>query len=280
MGQMFLIIVDAHSKWLDAHIMWSITSTKTIELLQSVFATHGLPQKVVTDNCTSFTSQEFEEFMKANGIKHITSSPCHPSTNGLAERSVQTLKLGIKCTKGSGEIVEVLILLSHYSACDNWNSTMRATHETFKVSFWSSHDNSHPLSSLEVTAKVYAKNLTTNNPKLIAGTVTKVTGLLSYVIQLEDSRFVRWHVDHVKKRNVFVVDFGVSTDPWPTPDSQDITTETQVGSYLDDTADLNADQENEPEHTDSSTDKPESLTQPCRSAQVQKPPNYFSKWEY
>ena len=56
MGQMFLIIVDAHSKWLDAHIMSSITSTKTIQVLRSVFATHGLPQEVVTDNGTSVRS--------------------------------------------------------------------------------------------------------------------------------------------------------------------------------------------------------------------------------
>ena len=57
-----------------------------------MFATHGLPQKVLTDNETLFTSQEFQEFMQANGIKRVTSSPYHPSINGLAERSVQTLK--------------------------------------------------------------------------------------------------------------------------------------------------------------------------------------------
>ena len=57
MGNMFLIIVDSHSKWLDAHIMSSITSTKTIKVLRSVFAIHGLPQKVVTVNVPSFMNQ-------------------------------------------------------------------------------------------------------------------------------------------------------------------------------------------------------------------------------
>ena len=38
-GHMYLVIVDAHSKWMDVHIMQSITSTKTIEKLRIVFAT-------------------------------------------------------------------------------------------------------------------------------------------------------------------------------------------------------------------------------------------------
>ena len=98
---MLLILVDAHSKWLDAHILQSITSAKTIEKLRIVFATHGLPRKVVTDNGASFTSEEFHAFMSENGITHVTTAPYHPSSNGLAERAVQTVKRGIKATSGS-----------------------------------------------------------------------------------------------------------------------------------------------------------------------------------
>jgi transposase InsO family protein len=107
MGHMFLVIVDAHSKWLDAHIMSSITSSKITEVLRSVFAIHGLPQTIVTDNGPSFTSDEFAQFMARNGIKHVKSAPYHPSSNGQAERAVQTLKLGIKYTQG-GSIQERL----------------------------------------------------------------------------------------------------------------------------------------------------------------------------
>ena len=80
--------------------MQSITSTKTIEKLRIVFATHGLPQKVVTDNGPSFVSSEFKEFMVRNGIKHVTSAPYHPSSNGLAERPVQSFKHGTKRISG------------------------------------------------------------------------------------------------------------------------------------------------------------------------------------
>ena len=54
----------------------------------------------MTDNGPSFISQEFKEFMEANGIKHVTIAPYHPSSNRLVERGVQTVKQGLKCTEG------------------------------------------------------------------------------------------------------------------------------------------------------------------------------------
>ncbi len=43
-----------------------------------------------------FISAEFKRFFQENGIHHITGAPYHPSTNGLAERAVQSFKQGIK----------------------------------------------------------------------------------------------------------------------------------------------------------------------------------------
>ena len=94
-NHMFMVVVDAHSKWVEACVMSSITAAKTIEQLRVIFATHGLPRKVVTDNGPSFTSDEFRSFLSYNGITHVTSAPYHPSSNGLAERAVQTVKNGL-----------------------------------------------------------------------------------------------------------------------------------------------------------------------------------------
>ena len=96
MHRMFLIAVDAHSKWPEVKIMSSTPTTKSVEVLRTMFATHGLPAQVVTDNGPQFTSEEFNVFMKMNGIHHVTSAPYHPSTNGLAERFVRTMKEALK----------------------------------------------------------------------------------------------------------------------------------------------------------------------------------------
>ena len=79
----------------NVHLMQSITSAKIIEKLRIIFANHGIPRKVVTDNGSTFMSYEFQEFMQKNRILHVKSAPYHPSSNSLAERAVQTLKRGI-----------------------------------------------------------------------------------------------------------------------------------------------------------------------------------------
>ena len=100
MGKMFLLIIDAYCKWMDIHCVNSSTSSVTIDKMRS---SDGLPEIIVSDNGSNFVSSEFKSFLQKNGIKHITSAPCHPSTNGLVERAVQTFKQGMK-KQGDGSV--------------------------------------------------------------------------------------------------------------------------------------------------------------------------------
>lgn len=91
-GKDFLILVDSRSKWVEVFHMTSTTSLKVIEKLRSCFAAYGLPSTCVSDGGPQFTSQEFNDFLKNNGVLHVLSPPYHPASNGLAERMVQTTK--------------------------------------------------------------------------------------------------------------------------------------------------------------------------------------------
>ena len=81
-GAMFLVAVDAHSKWPEVHIVGSTTAVKTLEVNTKMFAAYGLPEPLVTDNGPQFVTDEFAMFAKNNGIKHIRIAPYHPASNG------------------------------------------------------------------------------------------------------------------------------------------------------------------------------------------------------
>ena len=95
-GKTILVVVDAHSKWIEAVPVPSTSSIATITVLRNLFATHGIPELIFSVNGTSFTSDEFKEFVRRNGTRHRTSAPYHPATNGLAERAVQVVKAGLR----------------------------------------------------------------------------------------------------------------------------------------------------------------------------------------
>ena len=105
-GNMFFVLMDAHSKWPEVKLMNSTTTASTIEALRSIFAQHGLPEQLVTDNGPQFVSADFEKFLKGNGIKHIRSAPYHPASNGLVERFVQTLKRALKAGGKDGKSIQ------------------------------------------------------------------------------------------------------------------------------------------------------------------------------
>ncbi|KAI2667094.1 hypothetical protein H4Q32_031059 [Labeo rohita] len=114
-GKVFLIVVDAHSKWLEVSLMSSMSSSAVINTLRLLFATHGLPDVIVSDNGTAFTSSEFQEFADRNGIHHVTTAPYHPSSNGQAERMVQTTKEALsRITKGEWQTRLARFLLSQH----------------------------------------------------------------------------------------------------------------------------------------------------------------------
>ena len=103
-GKIILAVVDAYSKWIEAKVIHSATTQVTIEQRRGLFATHGLPETIISDNGTCFTSAELKQFVALNNIQHIKSPAYRPSFNDLAERAVQLVKRGMaKLNVGSVE---------------------------------------------------------------------------------------------------------------------------------------------------------------------------------
>nr|XP_037275478.1 uncharacterized protein K02A2.6-like [Rhipicephalus microplus] len=107
-GHMLLVVVDAETKWLEAISRRSTTSEATVEALRPIFARFGLPHTLVSDNGPQFISAEFQNFVRMNGINHVTTAPYHPQSNGLAERAVLTIKEGLRKSQGGGRFIKHL----------------------------------------------------------------------------------------------------------------------------------------------------------------------------
>ena len=88
----YLLTVDYYSKYIDTVELSSGTTTTVINALKTIFATHGIPVRLRSDNGPQFSSSEFKDFCKSYGIEHETSSPHFQSSNGEAERAIQTVK--------------------------------------------------------------------------------------------------------------------------------------------------------------------------------------------
>ena len=102
-------MVDSHSKWPEVCIMNKTSADKTIAVLRDIFARNGLPRELVSDNGPQFTSQQFTKFMSTNGIRHVTSSPYHPASNGAVERFVQTVKKALYAGEKDGMTLEMAL---------------------------------------------------------------------------------------------------------------------------------------------------------------------------
>lgn len=218
--RMSLVAIDAHSKWPEVAIMKSTTAEKTIEKLGEMFARFGFTEQLVSDNSPQFISQEFERFLAANGVQHIRSAPYHPSTNGQAERIVQSLKHALKASQGEGTLHQRLnsFLLSYRTTPHATTKVAPAT-LLFKKQLHTGFDLLKPLTIKETVQqkqqgqverhrqkakerilrsgeRVLARNYT-NGPKWVPATVIAQTGPVSYTVRTDEDIVWRRHVDQL-----------------------------------------------------------------------------------
>lgn len=249
LGRMFLIIIDAHSKWLEVYPTNGNSSQTTIEKLRQCFAAQGLPQILVSDNGSCFTSSEFCQFMAQNGIQHITSAPFHPSSNGLAERAVQTFKEGVKKMKGGSIEARVSRFLFSYritpqtttglspaemlmnrrlrSAFDLLKPDIKAKIEQKQMKQKENHDKTARLRRFSPGDAVYARNYGLG-PKWVPATVESPTGPVSYTVVLGNGQHMRRHVDQVRARHPEASPPGGRSTELPEANSRDEQPETSA----------------------------------------------------
>ena len=115
-GESILVVIDYYSRFLEVAILKSTTSAKVIEALAPMFARFGFPFSLRTNNGPEFVSEEFEAYLRANGIEHRKTTPLWPQANGEVERQNRSL---LKCLQivhleGKNWRTELLVWLMAY----------------------------------------------------------------------------------------------------------------------------------------------------------------------
>ena len=241
----FLVVVDAHSKWPEVFEIQSTSTAKTIAVLRHLFAAYGLPEQVVSDNGPQFTAEEFKTFMKSNGVKHIRCAPYHPSSNGAAERFIQTFKRSMKASQKDGRT------LSHHLA--DFLLTYRATphattgrapstlflqrhlrtrlsllqpdtekHVHQKQADQVKQHNTHAKQrSFRENQRVMVKNFRPG-PKWVPGIIIKQLGPLSFLVRTSEDLEWKRHLDHIRDYTSDTADIPPSTVTDSSEDPPDV----------------------------------------------------------
>ncbi|XP_054723042.1 uncharacterized protein K02A2.6-like [Uloborus diversus] len=219
-NSLFLIVVDSFSKWLEVVRVPSTESAATINALRKLFATHGIPNILVSDNGPSFTSEAFQDFLVRNGIKFVPTAPHHPSSNGQAERMLQTTKNALKrIITGNWEYRLAAFLLSQH-ATPNSTTGVSPAELLMNRRLKTCLDKLHPDLSEAINTKQERDNLNNRtrvkmfapleavyalgfppHRKWVPATITEVLGMTTYLVQTDEGMVWRRH-DQLRSRIV------------------------------------------------------------------------------
>ena len=221
MGKMFLVVVDSYSKFLEIIPMSHATSTTTINALRHLFSLFGIPEHLVSDNGSQFTSAEFKEFLTKNGIIHTLTAPGHPATNGLAERYVGLFKNKMAEFGSTGETIQQRLdrfLLSYRTTP---TSNGRSPSELLMNRQPRIRFNALRSSSTKQQVKVFEDSLQTptfspgnavfalnfgRGPRWVPAMIIHVHSPYSYDVQVDGEVIWKRHRDQLRPRTVTTSD--------------------------------------------------------------------------
>ncbi|UYV83430.1 K02A2.6-like [Cordylochernes scorpioides] len=104
-GKYYLLIADYYYRFPELALLEDQTTYSTIKHCKSIFARHGIPEEVRSDNRPQF-GLEFKRFAKEYGFHHITSSPRFLQSNDFIESMVKNIKNKLK--KGRDQYISLL----------------------------------------------------------------------------------------------------------------------------------------------------------------------------
>ena len=234
----YLITVDYASNFWEVDYLENTTSRTVIRKLKANFSRHGIPDILITDNGPQYSSDEFRRFAKQWEFDHKTSSPGYPQSNGKAENAVKTAKSIMKKAKAAGNDPYLAMLDFRNTPTQGMNTSpvQRLFSRRTKTLLPTSHPLLEPQTTMDsieqnkTRQKVYydksAKPLTTlregdtvritplgYEKEWKRATVTKQSGVRSYIVKRDDGTQLRRNRRHLRKVKELSADLRDCADP-------------------------------------------------------------------
>ncbi|KFD69448.1 hypothetical protein M514_07920 [Trichuris suis] len=214
-GRYLFVAIDSASKSPEAKVVSNISTSAAIRCLREIFATHGLPRILVSDNGPAFVSAPFRAFLRRCGVKHLYTPSYHLNSNGQAKRTIQTLKQALRklhidfdCCLANA-LFAIRTTPSRVTGRSPAESLMgrrllspldmmlpHAVRAEIARSPFATQ-----LRVFEVGDAVLARNFSAGGPKWLRATVAGRQGKYVYVLRRGNGQLIRRHVDHVIRSN-------------------------------------------------------------------------------
>jgi hypothetical protein len=96
-GYRFLYVaIDKFAKWPEATPVVKINKQSAVKFIKSIICRFEVPNRIITNNGSQFTSGAFQGYYKDLGIQICYASPAHPESNGQVDRANAEILKGLK----------------------------------------------------------------------------------------------------------------------------------------------------------------------------------------
>jgi transposase InsO family protein len=96
------VAIDKFTKWPEATPVVKINKQSAVKFIKSIICRFRVPNRIITDNGSQFTSGAFQGYCEDLGIQICYASIAHPESNGQVERANAEILKGLKARTYDG----------------------------------------------------------------------------------------------------------------------------------------------------------------------------------
>ena len=113
-GEYLQVTTREASRYPEVEVIKSTAAKEVKPALEKLFAAHGVPEEIKSDNGPPFNGAEFDQFSEGKWFIHRQVTPLWPESNGQAKNLVKTKSSITSHLDGKDWHTELYVLIGQY----------------------------------------------------------------------------------------------------------------------------------------------------------------------